>query len=293
MYLIIFIFLFLVFFLFKNKINNKINNINKINNNNTYKNLVDMFNRATYVFDNENLDYSLAYGTALGCHRLGTHIPYDDDIDFCILISDHDYNMMNNINNKMMEFGFRPKNEYSTPYSYYCKNKKIPILYQWEDIRAGLNCDVYILHHMNDKYYECSNGGEKTGKCVSFEIKPFVKQKFNGRVHNVWSKEWLINIYGKDYMTPKRNYKGIKPTHVYNKTDCILPFSLQENNIYDETFDDINNNQEYYNKDEYIIENEQDININTNNTCNTKNNNNNDLIKMINGIYNEMNSLYS
>jgi len=53
-------------------------------------NVLKTFKVATEILEKHNIPYWLGYGTLIGCLRHGGFIPWDDDIDICILKSSFD-----------------------------------------------------------------------------------------------------------------------------------------------------------------------------------------------------------
>lgn len=60
------------------------------------------------VFDKYGVRLFLTYGALLGIHRDGDFIPYDDDIDLCV-IDEIDYETRKAIGNTLLDIGYGPQ----------------------------------------------------------------------------------------------------------------------------------------------------------------------------------------
>ncbi len=63
--------------------------------------MLETFKLAVEILETHSIDYWLGYGTLIGCLRHGGFIPWDDDIDLCIL--KRDFEVFINIKNSKIE----------------------------------------------------------------------------------------------------------------------------------------------------------------------------------------------
>jgi glycerol-3-phosphate cytidylyltransferase len=132
-----------------NEINNLISNICNDNLRQNQIKMLKTFKLTVEALEINNIDYWLGYGTLIGCLRHGGFVPWDDDIDLCILKKDFE---------KFVNI----------------KNNKIEIIkYHDELYRISHNeksIDIFILEENH----------EKTLEMTIDEIFPLKRSKFNG-----------------------------------------------------------------------------------------------------------------
>lgn len=71
------------------------------------------------ILDKHNITYWIEGGTLLGAVRNGKQIPYDDDIDFGILL--HDYQKVCELENEFTSIGYDVENNDKSIYKIYIK----------------------------------------------------------------------------------------------------------------------------------------------------------------------------
>jgi phosphorylcholine metabolism protein LicD len=110
--------------------------------------MLETFKLAVEILETHSIDYWLGYGTLIGCLRHGGFIPWDDDIDLCIL--KRDFEVFINI-----------------------KNSKIEIIKSHDELyrisHNENNIDVFILPENYEKNIEMTMD----------EIFPLKRSKFN------------------------------------------------------------------------------------------------------------------
>jgi len=177
---------------------------------------------ARKALDNEKIPYMFAYGTALGVHRNGDLIPWDDDIDLAIFYED--ITDSNSINSAMKKNDFLPRFPgKSDPFSWICEGEKYPVLFQYDHKKTGIGCDLYILYKHSGYVWEYSGGGEKHGKGHCFPIEPPEYVIFEEEKVKAFPESWLEACYG-DWKIPRLGDKGGKNNiKVPNNQNTILP----------------------------------------------------------------------
>ncbi len=107
----------------------------------------------TFCKDN-NIKYSIGYGTMLGAVRHGGFIPWDDDID--VIMSRDDFNKLLSICNKMeSQYSFisiQNCSDFMAPLAKIIDNRTILIqkLHIGERVRLGVYIDVFVYDKIPD-----------------------------------------------------------------------------------------------------------------------------------------------
>lgn len=113
--------------------------------------LIEILDYIKLICEQEKISYSLAYGTLLGAVRHGGFIPWDDDVDVCMLRADYDkfVHLLKRQNNGR----FRIMDSSNNDTYYYCFAKLVDFeteAYSFNDdicrIRDdGVNIDIFPI----------------------------------------------------------------------------------------------------------------------------------------------------
>jgi len=197
--------------------------------------LLEILEETTKIFDDSGVDYVLTCGTALGARRHNGFIPWDDDIDLCVL--ENDIEKIISLKEKFEEKGLfiqNYKTEPNTPY-YFTKIRLKNTIFEERiikglDINKGIFLDVFplkpvpnsrirykfnyyffkifnLLFTANKTVYSLSKAKrifELIFKCISFifpdgYLYSLLKNKFNS------NNKDLLGYYGLKNLTFKRN----------------------------------------------------------------------------------------
>lgn len=186
--------------------------------------------------DEAGVKFAVEFGTLLGAYRNKSFIPFDDDLDITVMADDYSYSF----ENILLKYGF-----FKYRIHYYSMkqeddnwNKELTIIaFSYK----GLNLDIYLSHPLKDgkRAIRIPVGAAQNGK---FTIHEWIhscdglhKVNINGLELNSFSdpKQELTEIYGDDFMTPKKNSHADKFNHkVYDLSDCYgygysLPYAEQ------------------------------------------------------------------
>ena len=106
---------------------------------------MDILSAVHHFCCKKNIKYSLACGTMLGCARHKGYIPWDDDIDICLLRDD--YNRMVKefpplLNDRYKFCTMERDKKWASPYGKVCNEKTI--IYEGKN-SFGINIDVFPI----------------------------------------------------------------------------------------------------------------------------------------------------
>jgi hypothetical protein len=170
---------------------------------------------AKAALDSANIEFHLHYGTSLGAYRERDFIQHDDDIDLAVFYRDVNTKAKFEIlKSAMVEHGFTieatlGKLERGQEINFSKNNVSLDIFFVYEG--KYRNKDYYII---SSYYGMCDKLKHKT--CV-WGYKPYkVKNiEFLGAKYKIVPKDMLVEMYGKDWETPKKyNYfDGITQGH--------------------------------------------------------------------------------
>lgn len=154
----------------------------------------------TETFNEEGIEYWIDFGTLLGIYRDNKIIPYDNDIDICIINFDND--KIKKCQDKLKKKYIKLEDEKSWS-AYRC----------WFDIsfinsyKFGTFGDIYINKISDTEYLGATGINSNISKSL---IGTPQNYNWEGHILKVPENihETLVWRYGKDYMTPKKNFKG-------------------------------------------------------------------------------------
>lgn len=106
----------------------------------------------TFCMEN-GIDYSLAHGTLLGAVRHKGFIPWDDDIDICLLEKDYE-RFMNSFSHPYLK-ALSLEKDYNWPYPYGKVYDSRTVIREDADITydLGVNIDVFPIYHYPDNAF--------------------------------------------------------------------------------------------------------------------------------------------
>lgn len=106
---------------------------------------LEMLRYLVEYFNENNLKYSLAFGTLLGAVRHHGYIPWDDDID--IMMPRDDYNifvkLFNGVSEKYKVLSYETNSKYVLPFAKVSDEDTILIEHAEFDFQIGVNIDVF------------------------------------------------------------------------------------------------------------------------------------------------------
>jgi phosphorylcholine metabolism protein LicD len=154
----------------------------------------------TKVFNEEDIDYWIDFGTLLGIYRDNKIILYDNDIDICIINFDKD--KINNCQEKLKKMYINLEDE-KTWSAYRCYIN-IGI---FNSYKFGFFGDIYINRINNTDYIGATGSNSNISKELIGTPKEY---NWEGHILKVPEniEETLKWRYGDDYMTPKIFFKG-------------------------------------------------------------------------------------
>lgn len=114
--------------------------------------------KEVHKFCSENgIDYSLAHGTLLGAVRHKGFIPWDDDIDICLLEKDYEIFMKSFSHPYLRALCVETDPNWTYPYGKVYDNRTI--VYEDADIsypQLGVNIDVFPIYNYPDNELQAS-----------------------------------------------------------------------------------------------------------------------------------------
>jgi hypothetical protein len=163
-------------------------------------------NKIVKVFQKENIEYALAYGTLLGIYRDGHPIEGDDDID--LFIPQKDWDRAIGVMNK--HFFQIPQPILSPYFRGFSVNNVQVELYQAMFYKDRIiDCWEKDVHKKKDLYPFRSYGDY----LVPRDVETFL-------VH-VYGKDWRIPKSGKDYPQHEKELADFVCTKVFIKKPCL------------------------------------------------------------------------
>jgi len=156
------------------------------------KNLLDF----KKIADDNNLVFILAYGTLLGAIREHNFIKHDIDIDLII----HDEEKLIDIIPMLQNIGFN-----------FIRYEEIKGIYSFK--RESVYIDAYVARLVK-KYYYIENKKIKSSYITKTQFYSFLDASF------LIPKEYkkiFVELYGKDWLIPKKDKYGIFQEHDISK----------------------------------------------------------------------------
>ena len=183
---------------------NKYNFLNYLNNSNLTekqkKFSVALKDMADILEDNR-LSFFLYCGTALGCHRQGTFIEHDPDIDLGMEktnfknLTDNMSNIIEGKNPKFMLGGSYPKDGEKTEFCFI-------------HIKTGVRIDIFLVEKTPEGYVHYTYSGpcdvRPNGRCEYVNSFKFGWKECMGKKYKVPNIEYLESHYGKDWKVAKK-----------------------------------------------------------------------------------------
>ena len=151
------------------------------------------------ILNQNNIEYTLSCGTALGAYREHKFIEHDHDIDLRINKNLEKISKIITDSNKFTLARFLPKDEpLRNASEITLKHKK-----------TGINVDIFKVIKKNNKYIIYTYGSicnTKPNRRCEFEnsIYKIVNINFMGRIYKIPEFKYIIESYGKDWNTPKK-----------------------------------------------------------------------------------------
>lgn len=101
------------------------------------------------------IDYSLAHGTLLGAVRHKGYIPWDDDIDICMLEKDYEVFMNSFTHPYLKALSIEKDSTWPYPYGKVCDDRTV--VYEDADVtypKLGVNIDVFPIYTYPDSVFK-------------------------------------------------------------------------------------------------------------------------------------------
>ena len=198
------------------------------------KKLIETLDAFTEFCENNNLHYTAAGGTAIGALRHKGIIPWDDDIDVCMLRQDYDKLLQ--IKNKLIGSKYAiatPEDEnYIYPFAkFYDTTTTLVELKSFGSCVSGAYIDIFILDEVVGSFEEIRTRKQKYDYLFMryqqsfrhFTFEYFIKNLLKGRFEEF--KSGLSMLFGRKKETKKRreaffnydqDWKKEKSNRVFN-----------------------------------------------------------------------------
>jgi hypothetical protein len=183
---------------------NKKCRVDKYGNNGLMSDKQKRFSRALEdmadILDANKLSYFLYAGTALGCHREGTFIEHDPDID--LGMEEDIFRRLEDLTPVITEGEerkFRLKDFFPE------EGKKTELCFLHLD--TGVKIDIFKVDKSSEKYTHYTYTGpcneRPNRRCEYSNRFDFIWKEFMGRIYRVPSTDFLESHYGNDWKVPK------------------------------------------------------------------------------------------
>ena len=161
--------------------------------NKLHQNLLEILEFTKNICNENNLQYYIAYGTALGAYRHKGFIPWDDDIDIVLPRKDYEKLKIILTNNDNKKYSIQDENSEDNYFLTFFKIKKTGTIFKEgyvdkEYKNNGIYIDVFPLEYVKDM------------NKWTFKLKAFIIKS-------------LIHILR--FRGCKKYYKHIKPYYIY------------------------------------------------------------------------------
>lgn len=102
-----------------------------------------------------NINYSITYGTLIGALRHKGFIPWDDDIDVCMLREDYEKfeDLFPSQNGKIMFYTLKRNKKWNRPYGKLFDSSTVEIENNAINIGIGVSIDIFPIDEVPDKTY--------------------------------------------------------------------------------------------------------------------------------------------
>ena len=180
-----------------------------------------------------SISWRLIYGSALGAHRDGNFIMYDDDID--VAISHRDLmrlgktveSQRKQVNSIAKKYGFVRRiwsdGTSLNPSTKTKDGKEMPLAYQMRHYLKGLNIDLSILYEDDDKHVIFTS----RGKAYLYPLEEPVYVTLAGKTFPSYSTRLLEKYYGPKWRTPipreHPDYYEAEPDQIKLREEWFIP----------------------------------------------------------------------
>ncbi len=135
-----------------------------------------------------NIKYFLDCGTLLGCIRHDGFIPWDDDIDICMLRNDYEKFKTIFSSNDLSLISFETKGVYPLPFIKISDNKTEGVIYEKFKLNYGVAIDIFPI----DDY-----PNNKIIRSLFFKIQDFLMSLYGIALFGVYYKEMTLTTFIK------------------------------------------------------------------------------------------------
>ena len=135
-----------------------------------------------------NIKYFLDYGTLLGCIRHNGFIPWDDDIDICMLRNDYEKFKSIFSSNDLSLISFETKGVYPLPFIKISDNRTEGVIYDKFKLNYGVAIDIFPI----DDY-----PNNKIIRSLFFKIQDILMSLYGIALFGVYYKEMTLTTFIK------------------------------------------------------------------------------------------------